>query len=826
MRRLAALAIASLAVAGTVLVLHGVATAQTPPPVADTAAGRVLFAPMVGALAEVDRGSCWMPGGPVPCPDASGSNILPFQQARHWPGGITVQNGGPVPTRFMAVYYGDVAGADCPACQVVDERCSPAVAPGEAWSWSMGGLGALNSTTATLAANVVVFSLNDRPARDYGAAFVGYLEAQGLSPDTTLADLACPAIEQDPPDTYPLAAPSAESCDRHLAFQAAYIAGGQWPVAPELPMAPFRGEPIAGVAASPIDIVGGAIPHRTLDRYALPGLAETGWSSAVGGEDSGGGGGGEAGDSASPHVYHAPGANLDTPDDQTSVVVLQNVGLQCATVTVSAYETNRGPVEGDPYVIEVPAGGRRAVDVGTLWPVASAATIQVASDEPLAVLQVNRGPVTSAASPAVRAVAERVEWALPLAYQEARQGPLATGPAPVAEGIEPPGVHSVAAGGGAHREAVQVGDWRRLAAPTGLRQDEGFGTYLSVFNPISDTREIRLRTQASGKPAREVLYPLRGLAQTVFQLGFGLGLPGGPGWGRFSAAGPNVAIAAETQRTATDVRVAVLESWMTPAWAFQPGEPGPRTVLLPDLGGPAVGATGIAGARPGTGITTTLLAQVAVQNLVTATARVALDSYADCGWAGTVTRDIDPLQAIVLPVVDLPGTPVGANAAVLRVLAGEVAVLEGVMRPERQSTVDYEPDYASAYLGQRFAHELPAPAMVVSPTEITLTLPLDALEDPPVVRVSLVHATRSCHRLRAASDQPWLLGGVGDGSVPGVVSVLVEPLLMSPGDRHVGHLTLTAEPAGATGLPEVVTVTVLGRVGPEPLYLPFTQRQR
>lgn len=799
MRRLAALLIASLAVLSLVVALQGVATAQTTPPVAHSAAGRLLFAPMVGASATADRGSCWMPGGPAPCPSPAGTAF----SATNWPAGVTLQNGGIVPTRFLALYWGDVAEGGCQDCELLAALCGPSVPAGEAWTFP--GVLLPEKGPPRLAASISAFSLNDRPARDYGAEFVRFLEAHQYPAESTLAQLACGEVG---PSRLPMAAaPESLYCDQQLAFQAAYVSGGQWPAAPDLPIAPFRGEPIAGVASSPIAVTGGTYPHETLDRYAMPGLAETGWGEGEPGMD----GAGE--DTPAPHVYHLPGANLMTPDGQTSVVVLQNVGLQCATVAVAAFETNRGPVEGPPYVVDVPAGGRRAVDVGLLWPAASAASIRVASDEPLAVLLVNRGPVTSAASPALRATSDRVEWALPLAYQEAREG--------------------VAAGGTARRtphprrgNPIRAGDWRTVAEPAGLQQDEGFGTYVSVYNPLTATREIRMRTQATGRPAREILYPLRGLAQTVFQLGFGLGLPGGPGWGRFGVAGPNVAIAAETQRTASDVRGAVLESWLAPAWAFQPGEPGsgPRTVLLPDLGGPAVGATGIAGARPGTGITTTLLAQVAVQNLVTATARVALDSYATCGYAGTLRHEIDPLQAVVIPVVDLPGTPLGADAAVLRVLAGDVAVLAAVTRPERQSTVNFEPDSSYAYLGQPFAHELPAPAVVVSPTEVTLTLPLDPNEDPPVVRVGLLHAARSCHRLRAVSNQPWLLGGVGDGSVPGVVSVLVEPLLLAPGDRHVGQLTLSSNPPGATGLPAVVTVTVLGRVGPSPLFLPFTRR--
>jgi hypothetical protein len=307
----------------------------------------------------------------------------------------------------------------------------------------------------------------------------------------------------------------------------------------------------------------------------------------------------------------------------------------------------------------------------------------------------------------------------------------------------------------------------------------------------------------------------------------GLGLPGGPGWVEAGNVGFNLYMAQETLRAAADFRSAYLESWMTPAWRFDPEHlrPAPRAVLLPDLGGPAVGAASIAGLRPGTGVTNTLLARVAVQNLVTATARVEIDSFADCGYAGTIARELDPRQAEWLPSEALPGTLFGANAARLRVLAGEVAVLTELVRPEQQTTAAYGPDFSSGWLGGRVAEELPAPTITVTPTLVTIVLPGD-LPDPPFVRVQTLHVDRACQLLTVSSDRPWLEGEVGPGNIPGGVTVLVDPDKMGLGRRHVGHLLLAADPATAPGLPQTVTVVVVREDQPEPVYLPWSERSR
>jgi hypothetical protein len=290
--------------------------------------------------------------------------------------------------------------------------------------------------------------------------------------------------------------------------------------------------------------------------------------------------------------------------------------------------------------------------------------------------------------------------------------------------------------------------------------------------------------------------------------------------------GPNAYVTNETLRSASDLSVAYLEAWMTPAWAFAPDAPAPRTVLLPDLGGPAVGAASIAGLRPGTGVTSTLVAQLAVQNLITATARVAIDSFASCGYAGTLTQNIDPRQAVWLPAVGLAGTVFGANAARLRVLEGSVAVQTELVRPERRTTADYWPDFSSAWLGQPFAHELPAPAIAVTPTEVTIQLPMAPDDDPPFVTVLPVHVARMCAHVTVTSDRPWLTGEAGNGAIPGGVSVWVAAEKLGPGQRHVGHLTLAGDPPGTEGLPATVTVTVLGNLRPDPMYLPWASKPK
>jgi hypothetical protein len=773
-------AAAGLALAAALAPLAGLAalvSAQEPPPVAESADGRILAMPFLGGRSATERSGCWVPG--PGCPGGGAPPVLDSAALRRWQhlGGITVQNGGTRPTALLAAYLADVPGEECDGCQVAAVRCSPAIGPGETWRFP-AVVTNTQGTTATIAAQAFVYSLNTRPARDYGPAFARYIEENGLPADASPAAIACQWAEPAPGATI--------ECPAHSAWLAAF-GGGATPSGLDLPIEPFRGEPVAAVVASPIELAaptGG--PARSVDRYAA-----LSWDEATGGQPG-------------AHVYYAPGAYLDLPDGFHSALILQNLGPACANVTVRAFQSGgRGEPPGGPATLRVPAGGRRAVDAALRWPLPSGATLQVEADQPLAVLLLNRGPATSSLSPALRERSEQVQWALPLAYQESRPEPLA------------------------RAGAVRVGSWADGggAGPTGLAADEGYGSYVSVFNPVTDTRPVRMRTQAPGRPLRDVLYPLSALAQTVFQLGFGLGMPGGPGWARFSVDGPNVYVANETLRSSSDVKVAYLESWMTPAWPYGPGAPPPRTVLLPDLGGPAIGAAGIAVLRPGTGVTNTLVSQLAIQNVFTATARVAIDSFASCGYAGTVEQSIDPNQAAWLPTVGLSGTALGANAAVLRVLDGNVAVMTELVRPERQPTSGYFPDLSSAWLGARFAHDLPAPSVFVTPTAVTVTLPLST-DDPPFVSVTPVHVSRLCHRLRADSNRPWLAGVVGPGNIPGGVTVLVTPRLLGPGTLHVGHLLVDSDPPGAAGLPQTVTVTVIGRGRPDPLYLPFAQKSR
>lgn len=779
---------ACLALVALVATLGGLthlAIAQDPPPVLAPADGRLWALPFLGGRSATEQPGCWVPG--PDCAPGGARPVLNAAAQHRWLNlsGVRVQNAGGRPTRLMLAYLSDATDPGCATCQVAALRCSPELGPGETWTFP-GVITHTAGTTATVGAHAVVYSLNTQPARDYGPEFTRYLEETRQPPDTSLATLACAELT-----------PTAPECATYLGWQSAFAQGGMLPFAPTLPAAPFRGEAVAAVSASPIEVlaVPGSGPELTVDR-----------TSALAWPDS------ET--AAGPFEYFAPGAYLAPPDGFGSTLVVQNLGAECATVTVTAFQTSRGPVEGGAAELVIPAGGRQALDAGQRWPQPTGATLRLQSDQPLAVLLLNRSPATSSLSPALAARAEPVTWALPLAYQESRPGPFRLrSPATIAS------------------RPMAAGAWRGAAQPSGaaparLQADEGFGSYISAFNPITQTRNVSIRTQAPGLPAREILYPLAGRAQTVFQLGFGLGLPGGPGWGSLRVAGPNAYVTNETLRSASDLRVAYLEAWMAPAWAFSPDAPAPRTVLLPDLGGPAVGATGIAGLRPGTGVTHTLVAQLAVQNLITATARVAIDSFASCGYAGTVTQEIDPRQAAWLPAVGLAGTVFGANAARLRVLEGSVAVQTDLVRPERQSTADYWPDFSSAWLGQPFAHELPAPAVAVTPTEVTIQLPTAPDDDAPFVTVLPVHVSQVCARVTVTSDRPWLSGEAGSGSIPGGVSVWVATDKLGPGRRHVGHLTLASDPPGTNGLPATVTVTVLGKVRPDPLYLPWTMKTR
>ena len=143
-----------------------------------------------------------------------------------------------------------------------------------------------------------------------------------------------------------------------------------------------------------------------------------------------------------------------------------------------------------------------------------------------------------------------VEWALPRAYQEWRPTE------------------------GALLELSQARVWA-----------EAWETNIAIFNALDAQRMITMYQYAETRPPRPpISYPFEPWQQLVFQPGFGQGFPGGPGWARYESDGAAFYIAAESLREAED-SLQWVEGWSTTAWPRDPGAP--RTIALPDLGGPA-----------------------------------------------------------------------------------------------------------------------------------------------------------------------------------------------------------------------------------------------
>jgi hypothetical protein len=847
--------------------LDAITRAQAGPPVAPGPAERVLYAPRTGG--EIyDGAACgceWVDRRYMQC----GCHLAdPRMEALSPNAGLTVQNVGSYTTTFMAVYFADasaVDSTDCTTCTYATHDCSPPVPPGAAFTFPpyrvVGG-------TSTPGSSMVVYSLNDHPAGVYGGEWAAYYQKLSWGLEEPISTAVCPQELGGKVDSAPSGrrrdrAPTRpdgdiaahvltdrtdeetelEGCGWYTAFHAAYTGAGDGRLpGKDLPIGPVRGEPIAGVVTVLARADGRAYP--VLDRYAAIPLAET----LATGPDAG----------AAAYTYYAPGGYGLTMDGNHSVIDVQNAGTSCATVTVNGHRNSRGPV-GAPATIRVPAGGRVTLDVATAWPeLIEMLTLRLESDQPLAAALTTRNVATSATSTAVRSRAAATRWLVPRAYQELREVVQDARDSGFA-GPGEPGVPddrdsgTAARDAGAALDAVPVDFGTPIDPDRGLAGEgaDGWETNVAIFNPEPAQRAVTMRMQAAGQPPRGPIdYPVEALSQLVLQPGFGLGLPGGPGWMELTSAAPPMAVAVEGLREAPNLPGLTVETWATTAWPDEAGVLSPRTIALPDLGGPAVGGIdpGAIYTRTAT-MTDTLAASIAVQNPYTRTTHIAIDSYAPaCGavdpiaralgsaqtYVGTIERAIDPRQSIIVPLGDLPGTAFGGNAAVIRVLDGRAAATVEIARAQRLPVVidDLPLDLASAYNGVPIAGALPAPAPVtatlaVTPTEIAVDygdvlMPIDR-----DVHATDVSASGRCLTYVATSDAAWLSVTPGAGALPGSLRLTIDPRMITAssvrvGGRPVGTITVTLREGSTLGSPATVRVTV-GQAGGGLIYLPYAR---
>lgn len=700
-------------------------------------------------------------------------------------GGMTVQNLGARPTRLLSL--DDVPleppPPSCTRCGIHRTLCSEPIAPGATWQVS---------TT------VAVVSLSDQPAADAGADWAAAAGALGLPAGATVADVVCAHVAGWPRDA---TCPAAD-------FIEAFAGGGPTDALPAgLDAAAARGEPIGGVVRRPRLEVGGPV-RGTDDRFEALGLADIGWAPTT--DDA-------APDA--PFVYDLPGAWIQSPEGLLSALHLVNPSADCATVVVSAYRTSTGFRGAFTATLNAGSVGGYSLDnVAEFDEVFGSAALRIVSDRPLAAALEVRGPHFTTMAPAIHMpgavlAAPTLRQLMPLAYQEKVDfaAEAAAGPA-----------------------ASDVGARRDAPAQAPLDRARGWESNIPAFNPYAERLELGFRLQAEGEPRREFAYPLLPRVQTVFQPGFGLGKPGGDGWGELAARAPlalPLSIAVHSWREASD-EPAVVEAWSARTWAFDDTAPAPRFIGLPDLGGPAVAAPDDPDAAPiplHGAMTDTFGARIAIQNPLTGTARIAIDSYAAaCGFAGTVEHRIDPRQRLLVDVRDLPGTAHGANAAVVRVLDGAVVAMVEFRRSGWPTLAAAPPDVASAYLGTPVLDAGPEPDLVaarLAVTPTTVTVDRSALAPIRVLAAHLPDDAR-CARYRAATDAPWLAIDVPEGPLPSVITLTVDPRRLPSGDA-TAIVTVSSDDATIEGSPQQITVTVTGEPvhrDPGRAYLPLLWR--
>ena len=741
-------------------------------PVAPSALDRVLFAPVIGP--------------------AHATTLLDTDNKMLRQQGLSIQNAGELDTRALLVYgiarpeISDSTGhggsdsefAPCNTCTLLDIVCSPPIGIGESWRAPATPEGTLDESLGESQISLIAYSLNTRPASDYGPGWKSWLEEKGLPSDTTLADAVCSGLDEALLDARgsnpPTEGPTSAECSLQYWLHRAFVEDANLPAFAGLSMAAVRGEPIAAVASAFMPTVDDSallsydVP--ALDRYAARTLADTGFEMGA--------------SQALTRTFSAPGVHLKTVDARSSILHMQNAGSDCVTVTLEAYRTGRGllPNPGGfgapaPSYLLVP-GGVRSVDVGELWPVQGTANIRVHATGPMAVVASQPAYHNSASHGALLESDAPSSWAIPRAYQEPQPIPF------VAMMAESRDVHA--------------------------NQDpaDGRETNVSVFNASPQRGLIHFRTEAEGKPAREARQPIEPLDHLVFQIGFGLGKVGGPGWAHLAVDPGPAYIAVESFRMSLDIPAAT-ERWSARAWRYDPLglTPAPKLIALPDLGGP-VGATRIITAA--NNAPDTLEGRVAIENLRNTPARISLESSgAPCGYVGAQEYDIGPMQTLTLSIDDLPGSLWGIDSAMVRVLRGEVAALVAVERNEPSNLMQAPPDLSTAYLGQPFAEAppplaLPEATLFVEPKLYRLPVPADIVRLPVNIIDGL--ETGRCLSYEAKSDKPWLSLDPIIGRIPSGAQVVIDTSKLGPESEPVGVIEVRAREGGVIGSPQKIRV--------------------
>ena len=826
-RRLGRLTLLVLACAWLGRASVPVARAQAEAPLAP-AEERLLFAPLLGTAAS---GA----GGADPASDASSRYA-----------GLRVQNAGDRPSRFLVYYLrADGAGGQplaqapasqagraglperptqsaCPDCLVVGALCSPEVAPGGVWTFP-SGLDAEAGRPQTAS----IYSLNTRPAADYGPAWAAWLLDRDLPADTSLAEAVCGQV----------AATEAEgpACDRYLDFHRAFLSGTPAPRFGAAPFEALRGEPIAAVAAARVPTIdqslNPSLARPALDRYAALRLEEVRYPLAGAGASE-----------AMTRSYLLPGLYTRTPEGRLGLLSLMNAGTECASIRLEGFPTGSGRLEpAGPFALA--PGAALQLRLTDLWRSADPITVRASSQQPLAVVGSNLGYQVSASFPAIGDHWGRSAWAIPRAFQEPK--PVPGGRSAGDPAVQRDPVASIAPSGGGPR-AAPAPAWLRSARPSGPLAAEGRETNISVFNAGAEQGAIAIDTQALGKPARSVTVLVDPLLQNVYQLGFGLGNEGGPGWARFTPAAdlqgriqPFVA-AFESFRMATDVP-APSEIWAAPAWpvdlmtegqAVDASRRGPAAIALPDLAGPAVGPlAGIRPVAPNPRLTDALASRIAVQSLAEGGSRVAIDLYAPrCGFVGSLEQRIDKTKTWTLEAGELPGAAHGVDQAILRVLEGQVAALVETAREAQQAISSAPPDLSTAYLGLPLREAALPPALetamlAVAPTRIDLAAPAGVVTAS--LRVEDTLASGRCLSFAAESDAEWLSVLPRIGAIPGDVVLTIDPARIPAGEGPaLARVSLRAIEPAVLDSPQVVRVLVErpGPAAPPPIYLPTLLR--
>lgn len=757
--------------------LGGLAAMAEPsaPPVAEGPQERVLFTPG----SELDCSIyCWIASvrdrasveGCI-C-DAAASDDIDVPQDF----GLTAQNVGVRNTKLIATYVRPTAqgGAEipCDGCSATSMQCSEVLAPGGVAR--IPTYATVTDTSGSRATGVLaeVYSLSTHLARDYGPGYAAWLAGIGVAPDTSLADAICAQLAPDAGQ--PDAEKGLVDCPSYRSFKGAYLSGAPYQGAPGLPFAPFRGEPIAGVMYGPRGTLDGRL---SMDRYrALP-VSEVGLPSASG--------------AAGTHKYFAPGAHFGTSKGFSSTLSIHNVSLGCSSMTLRPYRTG-GPVGVEPIPVRLAPGEARSIVLGREWPIGADGAVQIDSDGPVAALLVTRGISTSTSHSAIRAREGEVDWFVPLAYQEGRMRPSAA----AADGM--------IGGLGATLEGA-----------------EGWETTVAVLNPSPDLRTLDIEAQASGRRPRNVSVDIGPMEQGVFGLNYGLGRVGGPGWASVRSTGEAMYVAVTSLRRATD-SAALQEAWSTTAWPRESGEAVPQIIALPDLGLPQRGD--LDGVQvPSETYTPALTTTLAVQNLTARQAEVAIDAYARCGYASTLTRTIEGGESLLVGAEELSPEVRGSNSAMIRVVEGEVAVLVEIAEAEQHTHRSTVYDFTNAYLGTPIlgrpgASGAPTATLTVSPTRIT------ARRDDPVfppITVSSAEGPRRCMVFRATSDALWLTPQPGSGSVPGEFELVVDVEALGTEPRHEATVTVDVHDPAVGNSPAYVHVALVSEILPEPLYMPL-----